>query len=292
MSIATPTSPHALLTPAEVMAAARALGATGGGPGTARLLAVLVDPLAELDEVLSSLHAEPALAARVLKVANSPFYRLAGTVGTLERAVQVLGLDAIRGICAACCMDRVPATRVAGLLDPHQFRQHSLATAVAAQHLARRLAPASQAEAFIAGLLHDIGLVLLARLRPQALAELTRTAASGSPQQALQLEHDTLGLNHAECAALLASAWLLPAWLADAVGGHHADAPASGPPTVARLVQAADVLAHQAGFGLAPSCAQAEAWPGLGIAASDEVLATLVAALPEHVKALVAATGP
>lgn len=285
--------PQTLLSVDDVTAAARALGATGGGPGTARLLAVLVDPLAELDEVLSSLHGEPALAVRVLKVANSPFYHRGGTVGTLERAVQVLGLDAIRGICAACCMDRLPMPRTPGGWDPQQFRLHSLATAVAAMHLARHRAPARQAEAFIAGLLHDIGLVLLAKLRPQELAAVARQAAEAGADTVSQLERRLIGRSHDECAALLARAWSLPAWLADAVGHHHAPPTplaADTEPTVAALVQAADAMAQHAGLGLEQSCGQAEARPGPGVGASDELIDSLTADLPEHVQALAAAT--
>jgi len=287
------SQPQNVLSVDDVTAAARALGATGGGPGTARLLAVLVDPLAELDEVLSSLHGEPALAVRVLKVANSPFYHRGGTVGTLERAVQVLGLDAIRGICAACCMDRLPMPRTPGGWDPQQFRLHSLATAVAAMHLARHRAPARQAEAFIAGLLHDIGLVLLAKLRPQELAAVARQAAEADADTVSQLERRLIGRSHDECAALLARAWSLPAWLADAVGHHHAPAAplaADTEPTVAALVQAADAMAQHAGLGLVQSCGQADARPGPGVGASDELIDSLTADLPEQVQALAAAT--
>ena len=293
MSLTAPAAAlPALLTPAEVTAAARAMGSTGGG--TARLLAVLTDPVVEMEEVLASLHGEPALAARVLKVANSPFYRQAGTVGTLDRAIQVLGLDAIRGICAACCMDRVPLTRAPGAPDPQQFRLHSLATAVAATHLARQLAPARQADAFIAGLLHDIGLVLLARLRPDAMAEIARLPATTPAATALQLEQQLTGMTHADCAAQLARAWSLPAWLVAAVGGHHGLPTADGSVSTAALVQAADLLAHRAGFGLHASCALADGLPGLGpglgIGANEALLAQLTAELPEHVQALAAAT--
>lgn len=279
-----------MLSAAEVTAAARALGASSDGPGTARLLAVLVDPLAERDEVLASLHGEPALAARVLKVANSPFYRLAGTIGTLDRAIQVLGLDAVRGICAACCMDRVPLARGPGAPDPLRFRLHSLATAIVAQQLARALAPARQSEAFIAGLLHDIGVVLLARLRPQALVDIAGLPASTPPAEVLRQERERTGQSHADCAALLATAWSLPPWLVAALAGHHDPLTAEGAPTVAALVQAADTLAHRAGYGLSATCATAEGRPGLGVGADDELLQRLGTELPGQVQALAGAT--
>ena len=276
------------LTVADVTAAARTLGGSGG-PGAARLLGLLIDPQADLDAVLKALHAEPALAARVLKVANSPYYRLAGSIGTLERAVQVLGLDAIRGICAVCCMDRLPTQRGAGPLDPQRFRQHSLATAVAAQALARRVAPDLQAEAFIAGLLHDMGHLVQARLRPQAVAWIGGLPAAMSAEEGLQQERRLMGLTHDECTALLAQAWSLPAWLVEAVGAHHGepDPAADGhTPTLAAVIRAADALSGCCTPGLSARCSQALGWPGLGIGLAADAIERLSADLPAQVQAL------
>lgn len=297
LSIATPSRQASRLSPADVIAAARQLGASGGGPGTARLLAVLVDPLAELDEVLASLHGEPGLAARVLKVANAPFYGQPGRVGTLDRAVQMLGLDAVRGICAACCMDRAPIARGTGAPDPRQFRRHSLATATAARQLAAALAPALQAEAFMAGLLHDIGLALLARLRPEEMGALVAQQPPLDAQETAAFEEEHFGLSHGACAGHLATAWGLPQWLSEAVARHHAAGPdvnatSPAPPSLARLVQAADALAHQAGFGLGPACAQALDWPGLGVGADDALVAQIVTELPDQIDALTDSTAP
>jgi HD-like signal output (HDOD) protein len=277
LPITTFSSTEAPLSTADVIAGARQLGASGGGPGTARLLAVLIDPLAELDEVLSTLHGEPALAARVLKVANAPLYGRSGQVGTLEHAVQMLGLDAVRGICAACCMDRTPIAGNPGGLDPRQFRLHSLAAA-------------------FAGLLHDIGLVLMARLRPQTLAALADQQPPADAEAEIAFERQHAGLSHDACAGHLAAAWGLPVWLIEAVGAHHAF-PCSTDPleppalTLARLVQAADALAHHAGFGLRASCAQALAWPQLGLGADDALIDSIVAALPDQIGAVMDA-GP
>jgi HD-like signal output (HDOD) protein len=296
LPITTFSSTEAPLSAADVIAGARQLGASGGGPGTARLLAVLIDPLAELDEVLSTLHGEPALAARVLKVANAPLYGRSGQVGTLEHAVQMLGLDAVRGICAACCMDRTPIAGNPGGLDPRQFRLHSLAAAFAGQRLARALAPALEAQAFMAGLLHDIGLVLMARLRPQTLAALADQQPPADAEAEIAFERQHAGLSHDACAGHLAAAWGLPVWLIEAVGAHHAF-PCSTDPleppalTLARLVQAADALAHHAGFGLRASCAQALAWPQLGLGADDALIDSIVAALPDQIGAVMDA-GP
>ena len=202
------------------MAAARALGASVGGVGASRLLALLCDPDVEIDAVLACLHSEPALSARVLKVANSPYYGLPGRVGTVGFALSVLGLAAIRGIAAAGCLDRALPPRAGQAFDPGRFRLHSLAVASAAQQLSRAVNADIDGEAFMAGLLHDIGLLLMARAHPAAMATFAPPAglAEGA---ALALERAHFGVDHAACAGLLVEAWQLPPWLRAALVIHH-----------------------------------------------------------------------
>jgi HD-like signal output (HDOD) protein len=233
---------------AELDHVARALGLSGSGAGTARLLGVLTDPGSDLSDVVQALHTEPTLTARVLKVVNSPFYRRSGAIVTVEAAVALLGLDAVRGICAACTMDRLPIGAAGRGLDPLRFRLHSLAVAVAAQALAREQAPDRQGEAFIAGLLHDLGLL---HLRPQAMAELLshpQADRDGSTGR----ERERFGIDHGDAAAHLITAWRLPGWLADAVRRHHDGNPADA---MTAWLQGAERLASDEGFGLAPASA-------------------------------------
>ena len=268
------------------MAAAKALGVSGGGSGTAALLALLYDTNVDVDDVLRCLQSEPVLAARVLKVANAAYYRQTRSVGTMGRALQVLGLSAIRGIAAAGCMDRMSIPTVGRALDAGRFRSHSLAVAAAAQTLSQRAGAGVDAEAFMAGLLHDIGIVLQARLRPQAVAmaaELPATDAAAC----LQAEADLIGADHAACGALLADAWCLPAWLGAALGAHHlphTGTPLAGTDALPALLALGDQAAHQAGYGLWPMCALEPdpAWAasiGLDEQACSEVAAGLAESL-------------
>jgi HD-like signal output (HDOD) protein len=292
-----PKPPQAVLTPAQLQAAARALG-TGSG-GATQLLALLYDPEVAIERVLSSLKAEPALAARVLKVANSPFYRLSGSVGTLDRAVALLGLTAIRGIAAAGCLDRLTPTRSGAAFDPERFRLHSLAVACAAQQLSRAAGAGIEGEAFMAGLLHDIGILLLVKASPAAMAHYA-PADTADPADALAHEQAELGATHEACATVLAQAWQLPDWLQQAVACHHTgDAAAAGElplrglqalPTILML---ANHLAHRTGMGLWPICGMAppdSAAPALGLDAAR--LDALALALPDAVAAMTSTSTP
>jgi HD-like signal output (HDOD) protein len=279
-----PKPPTGALTSVQLQAAARALG-TGSG-GATQLLALLYDPEVAIDRVLSSLKAEPALAARVLKVANSPFYRLSGSVGTLDRAVALLGLTAIRGIAAAGCLDRLTPTRSGAAFDPERFRLHSLAVACAAQQLSRTAGAGVDGEAFMAGLLHDIGILLLVKAAPEAMAHYTPCDATLAQEQA------ALGATHEACATVLAQAWQLPDWLQAAVSTHHsaghADADGRlGLDALPTLLALANHLAHRAGMGLWPICSiapPAEAAPSLGL--DDTQLDAMAQALPDAVAAM------
>lgn len=264
----------------EIVEAARVLGASGGGTGAAQLLGLLYDDNVDADEVLRHLNAEPALAARILKIANSPFYRSMGTVGTLERAVQVLGLAAVRGIAAAGCMDRLPLPASGRPFDAAQFRRHSLAVALSAQELSRRQCCGVDGEAFMAGLLHDIGLVLLARLRPQALADAAHAGA-------LELDDVASGIDHAECAAILAQTWALPAWMVAALRDHHRPTPATaGLEALPALLALGDRVAADAGYALG-ACAPRDGQDGAPVALDpgDESLQDLASRLPSLMQA-------
>ena len=201
-------------------AALRALGASAGGAAAARLLAMLYDPQVEAEAIVACLRSEPVLAARVLKVANSPYYGQSGRVGSLERAIQILGLKAIRAISAAGALDRLTPGSAGAAFDAQQFRRHSGAVACAAQALARRCLPALDGEAFMAGLLHDIGVLLLVKSDPARMSRF-EPDRSGDELAARERELAHFGLTHEAAGVLVAEHWALPAWLARALGRHH-----------------------------------------------------------------------
>ena len=238
--------------------AARPPGVSAGSAGAPRLLALLCDPEVDVDDVLDALRSEPALTARVLKVANSPYYSQRGHVGTLDRAVQVLGLGSIRGIAAAACLDRAMPARAGQAFEPQRFRQHSLAVAIAAQQLSKALRAGLDSEAFMAGLLHDIGILVLAQADAPAMAGFQ------PPEQvpvadALLSERSHFGADHAEAANRLVQAWSLPDWLLAPLTAHHAPVAVAvgvGLAVLPALISLADHLADRAGFGLWPVCAQ------------------------------------
>jgi len=259
LTIRPQASPAAPISSRDIAAAARILGAAGGGTGAAQLLPLLYDDGASAHQIMSCVRTQPALAARVLKVANSAYYGCTGSVGTLEGAVALLGLPAVRGVAATGCMDRLPLP-TSNVLDPDRLRRHSLAVALAAESLSQRSHAGVDSEAFTAGLLHDVGIVLLARLRPRAVAAVGRRPAF-HPSTVLKDEFDFIGADHATAAAQWAEACGLPSWLATALKSHHdvrSEAQGSGVDVLPALLTLAERCAQDAGFGLWPPAGTAQ----------------------------------
>jgi HD-like signal output (HDOD) protein len=208
---------------AGILKAATALGVLGGGTqGAPRILALLCNPAVNAAEVATVMSREPGLSLRVLRVANSAYYGLTRSISTIDRALVLLGLDAVRGIAAAACLDRtVRRASENAPLDMDALVRHSLATAVAAEALAsirhRPLAP----EAFIAGLLHNLGVTVQLRLDPGGVRAMVNALRARPEQDILALEAQRVSVGHEQCVAVLFEAWQLPAMLVEAARHHH-----------------------------------------------------------------------
>lgn len=278
----------------EILRAAGTIGLLqlrhGSGPN---LLAALCDLKADADVIASLVDREPGLAARVLRVANSAFYGNARGVTTVGRALLVLGFDAVRGIAAAACMDR-------GLIKPHEGAiidfsavvRHSLGTAVAAEQLARLVHRDVAGEAFVAGLLHNLGLPIQARLDPAGLQALVDALAAQPATDLRRLEAELTRVGHEHCAAVLFESWNLPPLLIDAIRSHHApfEAPESSRQLALLVHVAAELSARHV---LRPPAEplgspwKADAYRTMGIGA--DVGEDIGKGLPARVAVLVAA---
>jgi len=196
-------------------------GTLAGGAITAgQLLTTASSPEAELGQLRRLIEADPGLMARVLRVANSAFYGQARKVGSIDRAVAVLGIDGVRVIAAAACLDhtlpRTPATRELSAA----LHRHSLCCAVSARLIARSLAPELTGEAFIAGLLHDIGCGLLMLVDSERYIAFTQRRIVAARAQTpldtdaeLEDERRTFGITQWDSTIMLANQWKLPDWL-------------------------------------------------------------------------------
>jgi HD-like signal output (HDOD) protein len=171
-----------------------------------------------LSDVAKLVAADSALAARVLQIVNSAFFRLAKRISSIEQAVSYLGCNSIRNLAMSVeVFSRLPEGACAALdLDKLQLHAHSVAAAASALTAKTSLAD----DSMLAGLLHDIGYWILVQECPRELGDAVKLAvSSGIPLHAAETQ--IMGASHAELGAYLLGIWGLPYPVVEAVAHHH-----------------------------------------------------------------------
>lgn len=187
---------------------------------------------------------DQALAAKILRLANSSFYGRGRQVRSVPEAITLLGLRTVRGA--------VTAAGLAGSFRRHPgfdqitFWRHSLGSALCAQALAGELRRDDADVAFTVGLLHDIGRLALANAFAPAYAEAERWRHDRDCTIG-DAEHAVLGIDHAEIGGLIARQWNFAPAIADAISQHHVP-PATTELTLTGIAHVGDAIAHALGL--------------------------------------------
>lgn len=220
----------------------------GGVQDLPSLPAVVMDLLNSIDQddidisvLARKVSYDQALTAKTLRLANSSSYARQVKVTTIQQAITFLGFQATRNlIMAAAITGCFPSGRCPGF-DDKAFWRHSIATAVCARALARRLR-FNQDYAFTAGLLHDIGRLVLVSAHPEAyraVIDWHKTHSTGW----LQAERAVLGVDHVDAGVALAEHWNFSDTMRQAIAYHHTpDMPGAG--FLSAIVHIADAVVH------------------------------------------------
>ena len=208
------------------------------------------DARASANDVARVLAADQAMTARVLKLANSAFYGVPRRVSTVTDAVVLLGMRTVRNMTVALGCQPVLERALPGYaLRPGDLWRHSFCCAFAAQCLAKRARYRVAEEAFVGGLLHDIGKVILNTHMQAEFAAVLRYA-SENDVPFMDAERAVLGFDHAEAGARVLARWNLPPALVDCVRYHHEPLSQPTPSPLTGLVHLADVMCLMLGIGL------------------------------------------
>ncbi|PID81558.1 hypothetical protein CSB20_02360, partial [bacterium DOLZORAL124_64_63] len=204
-----------------------------------KLLQVMDDPNSSADDISQVLSADNAMAAKVLKLVNSSFYGLSGQVASVPRAIVILGLSSIRNLALGLGVTKLMARAGNGELQ-QRFWAHSIATAAACETVARATQRIIPEEAFVAGLLHDIGHLILMMAAPEEF----RQVMAGGPDNLVQREIQAIGMAHTKAGQKLLRSWKLPTMLCDTIRFHHTAKVFAGPkdPLIS-MVALGDMLA-------------------------------------------------
>ncbi len=187
---------------------------------------------------------DQAIAARLLKLANSAFYGLPGKVTSLSRAITLLGFNTVRSLVLTIgIVDRFSGPSRNKYFDRGEFWEHSLSVAVAARQLIGKDPTVNPEEAHIAGLLHDIGKVIVDHSMPEKFAKAMQMVHEQG-MDPLEAERETIGLSHDEIGALVAVKWRFPDFIRETLAYHHRPDEAEKFPAMVQVVNLADTIVH------------------------------------------------
>jgi putative nucleotidyltransferase with HDIG domain len=209
-----------------------------------RVNEMVSDPACSASDIGKVISQDPALTARLLRIANSPAYGLSTQVDTVSRAVAVIGIKRIRDLVLATSTINAFEGIPNELVTMENFWRHSLYCGLAAHLLAEQRKMKNAETLFIAGLLHDIGQLVIFRKAPQEAKQALLLSIEGPDELALhKTEQQILGFDHAQVGAELLRHWHFPDLLVECVEFHHAPGQAQKFPVETALVHIANSIA-------------------------------------------------
>jgi putative nucleotidyltransferase with HDIG domain len=264
-----------------VAAVPRSLGSYG--PVLQEIEAALQSPQCNLNSIGDAIQKDPDLTARLLRLANSPFFGFANRLSTVAEAVSLLGIQQIQDMIVASSVLEQFKGVPDNLVNKDSFWRHSLAVGITARLLAMERRLPKPDKFFVAGLLHDVGRLVLMLQAPES-AQAVFELYQREKILLRDAEKKILGFDHQQIAAELLQSWSYPAALVQAVAFHHTP-DSSVAKMEASVVHIADHLVNAMGIGSSGeqfvSTLDDKAWATLGL--SSEILARLIEAVDEQI---------
>jgi putative nucleotidyltransferase with HDIG domain len=236
-----------------------------------RIVSVIEDPDSRPEEIAEALALDPALTARLLKIANSAYYSGISKIDSIPRAVTLLGRRQLRdltiGISAIRAFEGIPID----VVSVEDFWLHSIYCGILAEEIARLGGLKNAASAFTGGLLHDIGQLLMFMQMPGEMKEILLAGAElGDDVPMATLERARLEFDHTEVGAMLAGEWGLPNSLVECISFHHQPSRATEHKELLAVVHIANSLAVLAekdtdSFRDGTAPIEEEAWSTAGV---------------------------
>jgi putative nucleotidyltransferase with HDIG domain len=212
-----------------------------------RINQLVEDPNSTTGDIARVVSRDPSFTVRLLRVANSALYGRSSTIDTVSRAVTLIGTLQIRSLALSMSVANSFSGLPNELVSMENFWRHSLLCALASRHLAKEARRCDPEALFTAGLLHDIGeLVIFNRLPEQAKEALLIVLDSQDEVPIYQAERQVMGFDHSEVGGELARQWQLPPLLEDCIAHHHGIANATHFPRETALVHLANIVALMA----------------------------------------------
>lgn len=186
-----------------------------------KVLTVLDQPTSSAKDVEGVIRYDQTLASRVLRMANSAFYGFGGKISTISQAVVILGLNTLRAVLVAATANKMMNRKLSAYgLEDGEFWRHSVLTAIAAKLIAEKLKWKNPEEAFIAGLLHDLGKLVLDGYLADKKDDFFNLLTNHGMRMD-EAEMQLLGIHHGTVGRKIAQNWNFPLPLQEVLAFHH-----------------------------------------------------------------------
>jgi HD-like signal output (HDOD) protein len=234
---------------------------------------MILNPRTSAKEVAQVIASDPALTSKVLRVVNSSFYGFPNRITTITHAIVILGFNTVKSIVLSSTIFDVFRRSVKpGDFDRTEFWKHSIGCGAAAKVLGRRINYPMLEELFIAGLLHDVGKIILDQFLADKFQEVLALVRSRDCL-IVEAEAEVLGLTHSDVGAWLFEKWNLSKGLVETTRCHHNPQAAGDHQKFAEIIHMADILVRalrfgNGGDGKVPTVSDS-AWRSLGLAEAE-----------------------
>lgn len=190
---------------------------------TLKIVSIVEDPNSTAQDLHAVISKDPALCTRILKVVNSAFYGLPGQIGSINRAIVLLGLNAVKNIAIAASLSKMfKGGQLTPTFSAKDLWTHSLAVGTATKLIAESMRMGLVDEAFLSGLLHDVGLMVEMQWDRNKLSEvLDKTSKAPAGTSSVSFEEAIYGASHQDFGAALSEKWKFPKSFTNVIGHHH-----------------------------------------------------------------------
>jgi len=229
--------------------AAKIVEITGDLPPMPHIAAQAISKLSEPDSTARDIHnlmqKDQALAARVLKVANSPYYGASRSISTLRDACMFMGFDAIRSLIMTAVLKGMFSSVS---LSEKLIWEHTIGAGLAARIIGEEVSFHRKDEAYLAGLMHDVGKAALLLRSPAVMREIMQEVYNDGADF-FDVEQRTLGFTHADVGQMIADKWRFALDIEDAIANHHQPGQARSAPELTHIVSMANSICHKLEVG-------------------------------------------
>ena len=257
-------------------------------PESYQRISDIIDRRDSSSDLIASVVSEDAgITSRVLRLVNSAFFGFPGKIDTVSHAITLVGTEQLRDLALATCVIRMFEGIPSQHVSMRSFWSHSIACGIGARILAMRCREENVERYFVAGLLHDIGSMVIYTQEPRKSARLLKRCAK-SHELMHKVEHSVYGFDHADVGGEMIDLWRLPDSLAEPVRCHHMPERATRFPMEAATVHVADVIAgalceEGSGERMIPPLSES-AWVQLGI--KEDALSEIITEMDHQIESV------